>query len=83
MFEPSQPIVKPYLTTRSLQPENQETPIEFINNDSMENQLFYRRNHFSYPTLSYSNYWLPINGVVSYSITAVHARHSSIPIKNG
>ncbi|WP_352921134.1 hypothetical protein [Peribacillus simplex] len=47
--------VKPYLLTRSLQPENQETPIHFINNDSMENQLFYRRNHLSYPTLSYSN----------------------------
>ncbi|MFJ9385155.1 sulfite oxidase [Peribacillus sp. NPDC101481] len=57
--------VKPYLLTRSLQPENQETPIHFINNDSMENQLFYRRNHFAYPTLSYSNYWLPINGLVS------------------
>ncbi|MDM5223615.1 sulfite oxidase [Peribacillus sp. NJ11] len=57
--------VKPYLTTRSLLPENQETPIQFINDDSMENQLFYRRNHFSYPTLSYSNYWLPITGLVS------------------
>lgn len=57
--------VKPYLTTRSLLPENQETPIQFINNDSMEHQLFFRRNHFSYPTLSYSNYWLPINGLVS------------------
>ncbi|WP_249599619.1 molybdopterin-dependent oxidoreductase, partial [Peribacillus frigoritolerans] len=57
--------VKPYLTTRSLLPENQETPIQFINNDSVENQLFFRRNHFTYPTLSYSNYWLPINGVVS------------------
>lgn len=57
--------VRPYLTTRSLLPENQETPIQFINNDSVENQLFFRRNHFTYPTLSYSNYWLPINGVVS------------------
>ncbi|MES9740402.1 molybdopterin-dependent oxidoreductase, partial [Peribacillus frigoritolerans] len=57
--------VRPYLTTRSLLPENQETPIQFINNDSVENQLFFRRNHFTYPTLSNSNYWLPINGVVS------------------
>lgn len=57
--------VRAYLTTRSLLPENQETPIQFINNDSVENQLFFRRNHFTYPTLSNSNYWLPINGVVS------------------
>ncbi|MFJ7469146.1 sulfite oxidase [Peribacillus frigoritolerans] len=57
--------VRPYLTTRSLLPENQETPIQFINNDSMVHQLFFRRNHFTYPTLSYSNYWLPINGLVS------------------
>ncbi|MDQ7864976.1 hypothetical protein RCO48_39415 [Peribacillus frigoritolerans] len=33
--------VRPYLTTRSLLPENQETPIQFINNDSVENQLFF------------------------------------------
>lgn len=57
--------MKHYLLTRSLLPENQETPIQFINNDSMENHLFYRRNHFSYPPLSYSNYWLPINDLVS------------------
>nr|WP_309100590.1 sulfite oxidase [Fredinandcohnia onubensis] len=57
--------VKPYLITRSLLPENQETPIQFINADTMKNRLFYRRNHFNYPTLSYSNYWLPINGKVT------------------
>ncbi|MFD2446941.1 sulfite oxidase [Bacillus sp. CGMCC 1.16607] len=60
--------VKPYLLTRSLLPENQETPIQFIHSDITKNQLFYRRNHFPYPTLSYSNYWLPINGLVSNSL---------------
>lgn len=60
--------VKPYLLTRSLLPENQETPIQFIQTDIMDNKLFYRRNHFSYPTLSFSNYWLPINGIVSTPI---------------
>lgn len=56
---------KPYLLTRSLFPENQETPIPFIKTDIVDKNLFYRRNHFSYPSLSYSNYWLPINGKVT------------------
>ncbi|MFP5115573.1 sulfite oxidase [Bacillaceae bacterium C204] len=58
------PVMKPHLTTRSLHPESQETPIQFIETDIMNNHLFYRQNHFSYPSLSYSNYWLPINGSV-------------------
>lgn len=33
--------VKPYLLTRSLLPENQETPIQLIKNDIMDNKLFY------------------------------------------
>ncbi|MEH7382033.1 sulfite oxidase [Bacillus sp. JJ1533] len=57
--------VRPYLLTRCLLPENQETPIQFINANIIDNKLFYRRNHFYYPTLSYSNFWLPINGIVS------------------
>lgn len=54
---------KPYLTTRSLQPENQETPIHFLEKDIIPNPLFYRRNHFPYPSLS--SYWLPITGSVA------------------
>ncbi|CAM3825155.1 sulfite oxidase [Mesobacillus zeae] len=65
MSEPKQPVVRPYLTTRSLMPENQETPIQFIQSDIVKHKLFYRRNHFSYPALSYSNYWLPIDGLVT------------------
>ncbi|RST72073.1 sulfite oxidase [Siminovitchia acidinfaciens] len=68
MDRSNQHKVKPYLMTRSLLPENQETPIQFIKGDIMDNKLFYRRNHFHYPTLSYSNYRLPINGMVSKSI---------------
>lgn len=67
-MNPQYPFVKPFLTTRRLYPENQETPIAFIENEIVNNNLFYRRNHFSYPTLSYSNYWLPINGNVSTPI---------------
>ncbi|EIJ80188.1 sulfite oxidase [Bacillus methanolicus PB1] len=65
MTYPLNSSVKPYLITRRLHPENQETPIQFIKNDKIDHQLFYRRNHFSYPVLSYSNYWLPINGFVT------------------
>jgi DMSO/TMAO reductase YedYZ molybdopterin-dependent catalytic subunit len=62
------PKERPYLLTRSLLPENQETPIQFIETDTVDNPLFYRRNHFSYPTLSYSNYYLPIDGMVATPI---------------
>ena len=65
MVYPNQHVVKPYLMTHSLQPENQETPIQFVETDVLNNHLFYRRNHFFYPTLSYSNYWIPINGSVT------------------
>ena len=58
------PGAKPSLIVRKLHPENQETPIHFITGDEIDHKMFYRRNHFSYPTLTYSNYWLPINGSV-------------------
>lgn len=64
MTFPLHPSEKPYLITRSLKPENQETPIEFIKTESIGAHLFYRRNHFSYPSLSFSNFWLPVNGLV-------------------
>ncbi|TWD98727.1 molybdenum-dependent oxidoreductase-like protein [Neobacillus bataviensis] len=59
-----QPGVKPYLITKSLNPENQETPIQFINNNIVDGNLFYRRNHFSYPHFTSSFYFLPIHGFV-------------------
>lgn len=59
---------KPHLKTHQIQPENQETPIEFISTDRVPNTLFYRRNHFSYPQLPSRNYWLPINGLVQRHI---------------
>ncbi|KGM45626.1 sulfite oxidase [Neobacillus niacini] len=65
MMVPKHPDVKPYLITRKLDPENQETPIHFIEQELIQTPLFYRRNHFSYPKLTYSNYFLSINGLVS------------------
>ncbi|WP_404331065.1 sulfite oxidase [Mesobacillus maritimus] len=52
--------VKPYLITRSLQPENQESPIHFIKNMETPLHYFYRRNHFPYPVLNQYNYWLQV-----------------------
>lgn len=56
--------MRPYLITRSLYPENQETPIEFLQEWQTEESLFYRRNHFGYPRLSESSYFLPVLGHV-------------------
>ncbi|MBT2722772.1 sulfite oxidase [Bacillus sp. ISL-46] len=58
------PQVKPYLITKTLFPENQETPIHFLNSDIVDGKLFYRRNHFSYPHFTSSFYLLPIDGLV-------------------
>ncbi|MFJ5760991.1 sulfite oxidase [Neobacillus sp. NPDC093182] len=65
MSDPKHHVEKPYLITRRLKPENQETPIQFIENDFISNNLFYRRNHFTYPKLTFSNYFLSINGLVT------------------
>lgn len=65
MFDPYSPLVRPYLSTRSLEPENQETPIQFIRNEIVNTRLFFRRNHFSYPPLTFSNFWIPVKGSVT------------------
>ena len=64
-----QPEVKPYLITKTLTPENQETPIQFLNSEMVDAKLFYRRNHFSYPHFTSSFYFLPIEGLVQTSKT--------------
>ncbi|KKB34418.1 sulfite oxidase [Bacillus thermotolerans] len=64
MIFPHSSFVKSYLTTRSLQPENQESPIEHIRTDLVHPSLFYRRNHFTYPSFTSAYYWLPIRGLV-------------------
>lgn len=56
---------RPRLTTRSLDPENQETPIHFLNhNQSVPTALFYRRNHFDYPFLSSEDFGIQLSGLV-------------------
>jgi DMSO/TMAO reductase YedYZ molybdopterin-dependent catalytic subunit len=55
---------KPFLRTHKLHPENQEAPISFLAGHHVPARLFYLRNHFAYPSLSASAYWLPVNGLV-------------------
>lgn len=52
--------VIPYLITKSLNPENQESPIHFLTKWQTPTKYFYRRNHFPYPYLTQANYWLQI-----------------------
>ena len=58
------PTVRPYLITKTLVPENQETPINFLSGDIIGEKLFYRRNHFPYPNFASNFYFLPIEGLV-------------------
>jgi len=58
--------LRSYLITKSLVPENQETPIHFIHGDIVSNRLFYRRSHFPYPRFASSFYSLPIEGLVHH-----------------
>ncbi|WP_323744661.1 molybdopterin-dependent oxidoreductase [Thermaerobacillus caldiproteolyticus] len=51
--------VRPYLTTRSLMPENQETPIHFLVRESVfPARYFFRRNHFPFPELESSDLFI-------------------------
>lgn len=56
---------KPSLVVRRLHPDNRETPLSFIKTDTIDNDLFYRRNHFPYPVLPQASFWLPVNGLVN------------------
>ncbi|TCP28704.1 molybdenum-dependent oxidoreductase-like protein [Scopulibacillus darangshiensis] len=56
--------MKPFLLTRGLVPENQETPIHFLGGDLTPASYFYRRNHFRYPLLTHESYYIPISGCV-------------------
>ncbi|MDQ0255142.1 DMSO/TMAO reductase YedYZ molybdopterin-dependent catalytic subunit [Evansella vedderi] len=57
--------VRPFLTTRSLAPENQESPIHFLTKPIISYEYFYLRNHFNYPTLKEENFFFSIGGEVT------------------
>ncbi|WP_027415668.1 molybdopterin-dependent oxidoreductase [Aneurinibacillus terranovensis] len=65
-------IVKPYLLTRKLFPDNQETPIHFLLESTIPARYFYRRNHFSYPVLSEES--LLLSGFIRGSICSSNWR---------
>ncbi|AND39997.1 MULTISPECIES: sulfite oxidase [Cytobacillus] len=55
----------PYLKTLSLSPENQESPIHFLECWKTPQEYFYLRNHFSYPLINPQNLFLSISGNVN------------------
>lgn len=57
-------LIMPFLTTKKLNPENQESPIHFLYKWLTPTKYFYRRNHFSYPVLTEKNFWLQVAGQV-------------------
>lgn len=59
-----QPIIKPYLTTISLDPENQGTPIHFLNEWITPEQFFFLRNHYPYPPITPESFTLAFGGLV-------------------
>lgn len=72
--------VRPYLTTRSLSPENQETPIHFISlRQPIADSLFYRRNHFPYPILTPESYTLKISGSVDHPLRLHYSELLNLP----
>ncbi|WP_216827570.1 sulfite oxidase [Alkalihalobacterium elongatum] len=57
--------VRPYFTTRSLIPENQETPIHFLRGSIFDKEYWFLRNHFQYPELNVASENLLVTGAVS------------------
>lgn len=72
-------LVKPYLTTRKLYPENQETPIHFIHNWITPDELVYSRNHFAYPNLSDRAFFLPVDGEIEEPVIFQYADLLNMP----
>lgn len=78
----------PFLTTRSLKPENQESPIYFLNKWQTPTQYFYRRNHFPYPFFTQHHFWLQISGQLSqprffhyYEILSMPSKSIIVPLE--
>lgn len=63
-MDSSKYVTEPYLTTKSLKPENQETPIHFLREWITPEEYFFIRNHFAYPQLTQQSFFLPIEGEV-------------------
>ncbi|WP_325175914.1 sulfite oxidase [Paenibacillus profundus] len=76
------PHIEPHLITRSLVPENQESPIHFFSLAAVTPEgFFYIRNHFSYPMLSEESFAVTIDGEVRNSLTFHYRDLLSMPSK--
>ncbi|AYV81302.1 MAG: sulfite oxidase [Harvfovirus sp.] len=53
----------PQLITIQLNPDNRETPINFIDRGYVKTFQFFRRNHFDYPKIGEENFYLTVLGL--------------------
>lgn len=74
-------MIRPYLLTRNLFPENQECPIHFLEHSTTSMNYFYRRNHFPYPEINQDAFSLPIEGFVSTPHIFTYEELLSFPSK--
>lgn len=75
------PDIRPYLITRRLAPENQESPIRFILTAITPEPYIYRRNHFPYPILSTPPFLLSVGGEVPRPLTFHYQDLLRMPFK--
>ena len=48
------------LITKQINPDNKETPINFIDKNLTDDRVFYQRNHFEFPEISRQNFGLDL-----------------------
>ncbi|OQP07154.1 sulfite oxidase [Geobacillus sp. 46C-IIa] len=71
---------RPYLLTRSVVPENQESPIWFLRNlRFVPERYVFRRNHFAYPLRLPDR--LTVSGLVSFPLSLSLAELKAMPAK--
>jgi len=71
----------PYLITRDLDPENQETPIHFIEDWITPEKYFFIRNHFEYPYLTDKMFEISIEGEVENPSIFTYEEIKKMPSK--
>lgn len=72
----------PFLITKNLDPENQETPIHFVDKWQTPIPYFFRRNHFTYPLFTPFNFWIHISGQVTKQRSFHYYDILSLPTKS-
>ncbi|MBA4493941.1 sulfite oxidase [Paenactinomyces guangxiensis] len=76
-----QPKIKPCPVTVSLEPENQETPVHFVEDWITPEEFFYKRNHFPYPPPDDVPTTLKIEGLVKRPLVLDYKQLLSLPAK--